>query len=90
MPLCRWQDCTPRYSSSTTAGTRASPWDRRTQPARRWGNPPRNVEFMVELVGRKSRFGIDALLSAGDNGEAGTFASLIEEFNKEEAGHGRG
>ena len=50
------------------------------------GNPPRNVEFMVELVGRKSRFGIDALLSAGDNGEAGTFASLIEEFDKEEAG----
>ena len=50
------------------------------------GNPPRNVEFMVELVGKKSRFGIDSLLSTGPDGEAGTFASLIEEFNKEEAG----
>ncbi len=50
------------------------------------GNPPRNVEFMVELVGKRSRFGIDALLSAGDSGEAGTFASLIEEFSKDEAG----
>ena len=27
------------------------------------GDPPRNVEFMVELVGKKSRFGIDALLA---------------------------
>lgn len=50
------------------------------------GNPPRNVEFMVELVGKKKLFGIDALLSAGNDGEAGTFASLIEEFDKEEAG----
>ncbi|MCY4577454.1 MAG: hypothetical protein OXD31_00255 [Chloroflexi bacterium] len=50
------------------------------------GNPPRNVEFMVELVGRKSRFGIDALFSAGDDGEAGKFAGLIEEFSKDEAG----
>ena len=50
------------------------------------GNPPRNVEFMVELVGKRSRFGIDALLSAGKDGEAGTLVSLIEEFDKEEAG----
>ncbi|MDE2686432.1 MAG: phospholipase D family protein [Chloroflexota bacterium] len=50
------------------------------------GNPPRNVEFMVELVGSKKRFGIDALLSPGKDGEAGTFSSLIEEFNKHEAG----
>ena len=50
------------------------------------GNPPRNVEFMVELEGSKYRFGIDALLSPGKDGEAGTFYSLIEEFNKDEAG----
>ena len=50
------------------------------------GNPPRNVEFMVELVGRRSRFGIDALLSAKREGEPGTFSSLIEKFDKDEAG----
>ena len=50
------------------------------------GNPPRNVEFMVELVGRRSRFGIDALLGAKRKGEPGTFGSLIEEFDKDEAG----
>lgn len=49
------------------------------------GNPPRNVEFMVELVGSKNRFGIDALLAPGKDGEAGTFSSLIEEFDKDEA-----
>ena len=48
-------------------------------------NPPRNVEFMVELVGRKSRFGIDALLAEGGSG-TGTFHSLIEPFDTEEAG----
>ena len=50
------------------------------------GNPPRNVEFMVELTGRKSRFGIDALLAAGEDEESGTFRSLIEEFDIDEAG----
>ena len=50
------------------------------------GNPPRNVEFMVELVGRKSRFGIDALLLPPGQGESGTFRSLIEEFDPAEAG----
>ena len=50
------------------------------------GNPPRNVEFMVEFEGSKYRYGIDALLSPGKDGEAGTFSSLIEEFNKDEAG----
>ena len=50
------------------------------------GNPPRNVEFMVELVGKKSRFGIDALLGAEPKGEPGTFSSLIEQFDREEAG----
>ena len=49
-------------------------------------NPPRNVEFMVELVGRKSRFGIDALLAQGADGAAGTFRSLIEPFDPAEAG----
>lgn len=49
-------------------------------------NPPRNVEFMVELVGRKSRFGIDALLGPGNEGSAGTFRSLIEPFEADEAG----
>ena len=49
-------------------------------------NPPRNVEFMVELVGRKSRFGIDALLSQDTEGAAGTFRSLIEPFDPAEAG----
>ena len=49
-------------------------------------NPPRNVEFMVELVGRKSRFGIDALLAQGTEGAAGTFRSLIEPFDPAEAG----
>ena len=50
------------------------------------GNPPRNVEFMVELVGRKSRCGIDALLAPPRQGEAGTFRSLIEPFDPNEAG----
>ena len=50
------------------------------------GEPPRNVEFMVELVGSKSKFGIDALLAPPSQGEAGTFRSLIEEFDPEEAG----
>lgn len=50
------------------------------------GNPPRNVEFMVELRGKKSRFGIDALLAAGDKERTGSFRSLVEEFNVEEAG----
>ena len=50
------------------------------------GNPPRNVEFMVELIGRKSRFGIDALLAPPRQGESGTFRSLIDEFDPAEAG----
>ena len=50
------------------------------------GNPPRNVEFMVELVGKRSRFGIDALLGTNLEGEQGTFGSLIERFDLEEAG----
>ena len=48
--------------------------------------PPRNVEFMVELVGRKRRFGIDALLADAAEGAIGSFRSLIEEFDKCEAG----
>ena len=50
------------------------------------GDLPRNVEFMVELVGSKSKFGIDALLAPPGQGEGGTFRSLIEEFDPEEAG----
>ena len=50
------------------------------------GDPPRNVEFMVELVGSKSRFGIEALLAPPRQGETGTFRSLIDEFDPEEAG----
>lgn len=50
------------------------------------GNPPRNVEFMVELVGRKSKCGIDALLAPFVQGEAGTFRDLIEPFDPNEAG----
>ena len=50
------------------------------------GDPPRNVEFMVELVGSKSKFGIDALLAPPGQGEGGTFRNLIEEFDPEEAG----
>ena len=50
------------------------------------GSQPRNVEFMVELEGRKSRFGIDALLRGSRGGESGTFGSLIEEFDTCEAG----
>ena len=48
-------------------------------------NPPRNVEFMVELVGKKSRFGIDALLGPENEGTAGTFRSLIEPFEIDDA-----
>ena len=48
-------------------------------------NPPRNIEFMTELVGRKSRFGIDTLLDPS-GGESGTFRSLVEEFDPAEAG----
>lgn len=50
------------------------------------GRSPRNVEFMVELSGRKGRFGIDALLKPGEGGDAGTFRSLIEPFDKSELG----
>ena len=50
------------------------------------GNPPRNVEFMVELIGKKSRFGIKALLASDSKGAAGTFRSLIEEFDPADAG----
>lgn len=50
------------------------------------GNSPRNVEFMVELVGRKSKCGIDALLAPPAQGEAGTFRDLIEHFDPSEAG----
>ena len=39
------------------------------------GDPPRNVEFMVELVGSKSRFGIDALLTPPNQGKLGRFAA---------------
>ena len=50
------------------------------------GNPPRNVEFMVELVGKKSRFGIQALLKPTREGDTGTFRGLIEPFDANEAG----
>ena len=50
------------------------------------GSSPRNVEFMVELSGRKSRIGIDALLKPGDGSNAGTFRSLIEQFDKADLG----
>ena len=50
------------------------------------GSAPRNVEFMVELSGRKSRFGIDTLLKPGEDGNEGTFRSLIEPFDKSELG----
>ena len=50
------------------------------------GHLPRNVEFMVELVGRKSKCGIDALLSPPRQGESGTFSTLIEPFDPKEAG----
>ena len=50
------------------------------------GLQPRNIEFMVELEGKRSRFGIDALLKGSREGETGTFGSLIEEFDKSEAG----
>ena len=50
------------------------------------GNPPTNVEFMVELVGRKSDFGIEKLLDPDRDGDAGTFFSLIEPFDTSLAG----
>ena len=50
------------------------------------GKQPRNVEFMVELKGKRSRFGIDALLGGNSEGERGTFGSLIEQFDTSEAG----
>ena len=50
------------------------------------GRAPRNVEFMVELSGRKSRFGIDTLLKPREDGNSGTFRSLIEPFDKSELG----
>ena len=50
------------------------------------GSAPRNVEFMVELSGRKSKFGIDTLLRSGEDGDSGTFRSLIEPFDKSELG----
>ena len=50
------------------------------------GSAPRNVEFMVELVGRKSKFGIGTLLKPGEGGDTGTFRSLIEPFDRSELG----
>ena len=50
------------------------------------GRYPRNVEFVIELEGKKSAFGIDALLGREGDSEAGTFKSLIEPFDKCEAG----
>ena len=50
------------------------------------GSAPRNVEFMVELSGRKNRFGIDKLLKPGEDGNSGTFRSLIEPFDQSELG----
>ena len=50
------------------------------------GSAPRNVEFMVELSGRKRLFGIDTLLNRDGDSESGTFRSLIEEFDVSEAG----
>ena len=50
------------------------------------GSYPRNVEFMVELVGRKSKYGIDALLARKEGGDTGTFRDLIEPFGKSELG----
>ena len=41
---------------------------------------------MVELKGKRSRFGIDELLKENSEGERGTFGSLIEEFDTSEAG----
>lgn len=49
-------------------------------------DPPRNVEFMVELVGRKSGFGIEKLLDPDGDGDEGGFPSLIEPFDKSQAG----
>ncbi len=45
------------------------------------GNPPRNVEFMVELAGKKGKFGIDTLLSKREE-DSGTamFRDLITPF----------
>lgn len=51
------------------------------------GPRPRNVEFMVELVGPSSQFGIRALLDPPDNPSgAGSFIGLIAPFDKSEAG----
>ena len=50
------------------------------------GNPPQNVEFMVELVGRRSVFGIDKLLDPDGDGDQGAFLSLIEPFDRSQAG----
>ena len=41
---------------------------------------------MVELVGRKSDFGIEKLLDPDGDGDGGTFSSLIEPFDKSQAG----
>ena len=50
------------------------------------GDPPMNVEFMVELVGRKNVFGIEKLLDPDGGGDEGAFVSLIEPFDKAQAG----
>ncbi len=50
------------------------------------GRVPCNVEFMVELSGRKSKFGIDTFLNPGKDSDAGTFRSLIEPFDKSDLG----
>ena len=50
------------------------------------GNRARNVEFMVELTGKKTRFGIDALLNPPKHGTGAVFRSLLECFDPSEAG----
>jgi len=42
-----------------------------------------NVEFLVELVGRRRKLGVDALLEEGDGGEAG-FRELLEYWRAPE------
>ena len=42
-----------------------------------------NVEFLVELVGRRVKLGVDALLEEGDGGEAG-FRDLLEYWRAPE------
>ena len=69
-------DCMQNSSWSITAGMRASSPALSTRPSHALEH---NVEFMVELVGKKSRFGVDQFLRQV-KGET-NFSDLLQPYD---------